>query len=100
MAENDDPWPTSVVQLMAQIITAHVSQTRCPHRAGNAYRCPAGGLNKSVIGERELALGMADYAQRSLGLSVDNARRVMQGLRVSGEAANRRTEPWQLEHRT
>ena len=45
------------------------------------------------MGERELALGMADYALRSLGLSEDKARRVVQGLRVSGEAANRRTEP-------
>jgi hypothetical protein len=46
VAENDDPPPTSVVQLIAQIITAHVSQTRSPHRAGSAHRCLAGGVNK------------------------------------------------------
>ena len=93
MAENDPP-PTSVVQLMAQIVTAYVSHNPiAPNRAGSAHRCLAGGLNKSVMGERELALGTADYALRSLGLSEDKAQRVVQGLRVSGEAANRRTEP-------
>jgi hypothetical protein len=45
------------------------------------------------MGERELALSMADYVLCSLGLSEDKARRVVQGLRASGEAANRRTEP-------
>jgi CPA2 family monovalent cation:H+ antiporter-2 len=51
------------------------------------------GVGMVVMGERELALGMTEYALRSLGLSEDKARLVVQGLRVSGVAANRRTEP-------
>jgi CPA2 family monovalent cation:H+ antiporter-2 len=63
------------------------------HADGEMTYLERQGVGMAVMGERELALGMADYALRSLGLSEDKARRVVQGLRVSGEAANRRTEP-------
>jgi len=50
------------------------------------------GVGMAVMGERELALGMAEYALRSLGLSEDKARLVVQDLRASGEAANRKKQ--------
>jgi CPA2 family monovalent cation:H+ antiporter-2 len=63
------------------------------HADGEMSYLERQGVGMAVMGERELALGMADYALRSLGLSEDKARRVVQGLRVSGEAAHPRTEP-------
>jgi CPA2 family monovalent cation:H+ antiporter-2 len=63
------------------------------HADGEMTYLERQGVGMAVMGERELALGMTEYALRSLGLSEDKARRVVQGLRVSGVAANRRTEP-------
>ena len=51
------------------------------------------GIGLTLMGERELALGMMDYALRSLGLPQDKARLVVQGFRVSAEAAHWRKEP-------
>ena len=45
------------------------------------------------MGERELALGMMDYALRSLGLPQDNARLVVQGFRMSAETTRRKEGP-------
>jgi CPA2 family monovalent cation:H+ antiporter-2 len=63
------------------------------HADGEMTYLERQGVGMAVMGERELALGMTEYALRSLGLSEDKARLVVQGLRVSGVAANRRTEP-------
>jgi CPA2 family monovalent cation:H+ antiporter-2 len=52
------------------------------------------GVGLTLMGERELALGMMDYVLRSLGLPQDKARLVVQGFRVSAEAAR-----WQKEAR-
>jgi monovalent cation:H+ antiporter-2, CPA2 family len=52
------------------------------------------GIGLTLMGERELALGMMDYALRSLGLPQDEVRLVVQGLRVSAEAAH-----WKKESR-
>jgi monovalent cation:H+ antiporter-2, CPA2 family len=46
------------------------------------------GVGLTLMGERELALGMMDYALRSLGLPEDKARLVVQGFRVSSETAH------------
>ncbi|HYG86585.1 MAG TPA: YbaL family putative K(+) efflux transporter [Azospirillum sp.] len=43
------------------------------------------GVGVAIMGERELALGLMDYALRSLGTSADRTRRVVQGVRVAGE---------------
>ena len=42
------------------------------------------GVGVAIMGERELALSLMDYALQSLGASVDKARQVVQSLRVSG----------------
>ena len=51
------------------------------------------GIGLTLMGERELALGMMDYALRSLGLPQDDARLVVQGFRMSAETAYRKEGP-------
>jgi CPA2 family monovalent cation:H+ antiporter-2 len=43
------------------------------------------GVGIAIVGERELALGLMEYALRSLGTPAENAHLVVQNLRVSGE---------------
>ncbi|PWC41115.1 NAD(P)-binding protein, partial [Azospirillum sp. TSO22-1] len=43
------------------------------------------GVGVAIMGERELAFGLMDYALRSLGTSDDRTQRVVQGVRVAGE---------------
>jgi len=43
------------------------------------------GVGVAIMGERELAFGLMDYALRSLGTSDDRTRRVVQGVRVAGD---------------
>ena len=55
------------------------------------------GIGLTLMGERELALGMMDYALRSLGLPQDKARLVVQGFRMSAETTHWKKglrEPW------
>ena len=40
-------------------------------------------MGVAIMGERELAFGLMDYALRSLGTSDEKARLVVQGLRVA-----------------
>jgi CPA2 family monovalent cation:H+ antiporter-2 len=46
------------------------------------------GVGLTLMGERELALGMMDYTLRSLGLPEDKTQLVVQGFRVSAESAH------------
>jgi CPA2 family monovalent cation:H+ antiporter-2 len=52
----------------------------------------------ALMGERELAFGMMDYALRSFGLSEDRVRLIVQGFRTSGQASDRKTVPRQSDH--
>lgn len=55
------------------------------------------GVGLAIMGERELAFGLMDYALRSFGSSDDKARAVVQGVRVAGEGGvyeRRHGEPW------
>ena len=53
------------------------------------------GVGIAIMGERELAFGLIDYALRSLGTSDKKARLVVQGLRVTGDggAYERKDDP-------
>ena len=53
------------------------------------------GVGVAIMGERELAFGLIDYALRSLGTSDKKARLVVQGLRVAGDggAYERKDDP-------
>ena len=53
------------------------------------------GVGVAIMGERELAFGLIDYALRSLGTSDKKARLVVQGLRVTGDggAYERKDDP-------
>jgi monovalent cation:H+ antiporter-2, CPA2 family len=39
----------------------------------------------AIMGARELALGLMDYALRSLGMAEEKARAIVQDCRASGE---------------
>jgi CPA2 family monovalent cation:H+ antiporter-2 len=56
------------------------------------------GVGMALMGERELAFGMMDYALRSFGLSEDRVRLIVQGFRTSGQASDRKTAPRQSDH--
>lgn len=45
------------------------------------------GVSPAILGERELALGMLDYALRRLGLREAEARLLLQAYRAPGDAA-------------
>ncbi len=51
------------------------------------------GVGLTLMGERELALGMMDYALRSLGLPQDQARLIVQGFRMSAETIHGKKVP-------
>jgi len=50
------------------------------------------GVGMAVMGERELALSMMNYALRSLGLSETRARVVVQGFRTSLQMPEHKTD--------
>jgi len=55
------------------------------------------GVGLAIMGERELAFGLMDYALRSFGSSGDKVRAVVQGVRIAGEGGvyeRRHGEPW------
>ena len=52
------------------------------------------GVGVAIMGERELAFGLMDYALRSLGVPHDRARLVVQGVRVSGEGGVYERRPY------
>ena len=43
------------------------------------------GVGAAIMGARELALGLTDYALRSLGISENKARLIVQEFRTTGE---------------
>ncbi|WP_247877486.1 NAD-binding protein [Azospirillum agricola] len=55
------------------------------HREAEVAHLERQGVGVAIMGERELAFGLMDYALRSLGASDDRARRVVQGVRVAGD---------------
>lgn len=64
------------------------------HSEGELAHLERQGVGTAIMGERELALGLIDYALRSLGISDAKARLIVQGVRTSGEggAFERRPE--------
>jgi CPA2 family monovalent cation:H+ antiporter-2 len=57
------------------------------------------GIGVAIMGERELAFGLMDYALRSLGVSHERARLVVQGVRVSGEGGVYERPPYEPTRR-
>jgi CPA2 family monovalent cation:H+ antiporter-2 len=56
------------------------------HSQGELAYLERQGVGLAVMGERELALGMMDYALRSLGLREAEARLMVRAFRTSGDA--------------
>ena len=65
------------------------------HSEGELAHLERQGVGVAIMGARELALGLLDYALRTLGVPEDKARLIVQGVRTSGEggAFERRPEP-------
>jgi CPA2 family monovalent cation:H+ antiporter-2 len=55
------------------------------HSEGEVAHLEREAIGIAIMGERELAFGLTDYALRSLGVSEDAARKIVQNVRVSGE---------------
>ena len=54
------------------------------------------GVGIAIMGERELAFGLMEYALRSMGTAAEKARQIVQAARVSGDGGafeRRPTEP-------
>ena len=62
------------------------------HREGELSYLERQGVGMAVMGERELALSMMNYALRSLGLSETRARVVVQGFRTSFQVPDHKTD--------
>jgi monovalent cation:H+ antiporter-2, CPA2 family len=56
------------------------------------------GVGMALMGERELALGMLDYALRSFGLAEDRVRLIVRGFRTSDRASDRKIAPSESDH--
>jgi monovalent cation:H+ antiporter-2, CPA2 family len=54
------------------------------------------GVGLAILGVRELAFGLLDYALRSLGTSEDKAKLLVQNLRVLGEGGAFERRPVEL----
>jgi CPA2 family monovalent cation:H+ antiporter-2 len=55
------------------------------HSEGEIAHLERQGVGVAIMGERELAFGLMDYALQRLGTPADKARLVVQGMRVSGD---------------
>jgi CPA2 family monovalent cation:H+ antiporter-2 len=57
------------------------------HSVGELAYLERHGVGAAIMGARELALGLTDYALRSLGIPENKARLIVQECRTSGEGA-------------
>ena len=55
------------------------------HSAAELAHLEREGIGVAIMGARELALGLMDYALRSLGMAEEKARAIVQDCRASGE---------------
>jgi CPA2 family monovalent cation:H+ antiporter-2 len=58
------------------------------------------GIGIAIMGEREMAFGLLDYALRSLGRAEEDARRIVHSLRMAGEGGAFERRPDEPVRRT
>jgi len=68
------------------------------HSEGEVAHLERQGVGVAIMGERELAFGLMDYALRSLGLSDEKARIIVQSARVSGNGGAFERRPDEPSH--
>ena len=75
-----DPFQGRRILELARRVNPRIDTVVRTHRQGELSYLERQGVGMAVMGERELALSMMNYALRSLGLSETRARVVVQGL--------------------
>jgi CPA2 family monovalent cation:H+ antiporter-2 len=69
------------------------------HSEGEVAHLEREAIGMAIMGERELAFGLTDYALRSLGVSEEAARKIVQNVRVSGEGGAFERRPDEIDRR-
>jgi monovalent cation:H+ antiporter-2, CPA2 family len=71
---------------LARALNPQIDTAVRTHSEAEVAHLERQGVGMAIMGERELAFGLMDYALRSLGTLPDKARVIVQGARVSGDA--------------
>jgi monovalent cation:H+ antiporter-2, CPA2 family len=70
---------------LARALNPQIDTAVRTHSEGEVAHLERQGVGMAIMGERELAFGLMDYALRSLGTPAEQARIIVQGARVSGD---------------
>ena len=70
---------------LARTLQPRIDTAVRTHSDGEIAHLERQGVGVAIMGERELAFGLMDYALQRLGTPADKARSVVQGMRVSGD---------------
>jgi K+:H+ antiporter len=87
-----DPFQGRRILEFARRLNPQIDTVVRTHREGELSYLEHQGVGMAVMGERELALSMMDYALRSLGLSETRARVVVHGFRTSFQVPDHKTD--------
>jgi monovalent cation:H+ antiporter-2, CPA2 family len=87
-----DPFQGRRILELARRVNPRIDTVVRTHREGELSYFERQGVGMAVMGERELALSMMNYALRSLGLSETRARVVVQGFRTSFQASDHKRD--------
>ena len=87
-----DPFQGRRILELARRVNPRIDTVVRTHREGELSYLERQGVGMAVMGERELALSMMNYALRSLGLSETRARVVVQGFRTSFQVPDHKTD--------
>jgi CPA2 family monovalent cation:H+ antiporter-2 len=80
-----DGFETRRIIEIARALSPHIHTAVRTHSDDEVAHLERQGVGIAIMGERELALGLMDFALRSLGISEEKARLVVQAARVTGD---------------
>ena len=87
-----DPFQGRRILELARRVNPRIDTVVRTHREGELSYLERQGVGMAVMGERELALSMMNYALRSLGLSETRARVVVRDFRTSFQMPDHKTD--------